>query len=187
LINDKDIERLFAGPLDRITDRALRAKVIRTFVLACERGKWESVDDLKRMSFTLLTETHGVNFIEHTIAVTEGAAALGRAQEEAYAKLPYVIISTASCRRLSTTSASSSRSSLTAGEASARAGTCPAPQLLGRSWRRMRPAPDIINHRLPRQGGRGGPQVVEAVLVHQADFATFDPLAMKQKGALIED
>jgi HD superfamily phosphodiesterase len=34
--------------------------------------------------------------------------------------------------------------------------------------------------------GDGRPQVIEAVLVHQADFATFNPLVMKQKGLLIE-
>jgi len=34
--------------------------------------------------------------------------------------------------------------------------------------------------------GEGRPQVVETVLIHQADFATFDPLVMKQKGTLIE-
>jgi len=40
-----------------------------------------------KMPFTLLAETRGISFIEHTIAVTEGAAALGRAQAEAYAEL----------------------------------------------------------------------------------------------------
>ena len=34
--------------------------------------------------------------------------------------------------------------------------------------------------------GEGAPKVVETVLIHQADFATFDPLVMKGKGLLIE-
>ena len=34
--------------------------------------------------------------------------------------------------------------------------------------------------------GEGRPQRVEAVLVHQADFATFNPLVMQKKGLLIE-
>jgi hypothetical protein len=34
--------------------------------------------------------------------------------------------------------------------------------------------------------GEGRPQVIETVLVHLADFATFDPLVMKNKGSLIE-
>jgi hypothetical protein len=34
--------------------------------------------------------------------------------------------------------------------------------------------------------GDGRPQVIETVLIHQADFATFNPMVMKQKGLLIE-
>ena len=33
--------------------------------------------------------------------------------------------------------------------------------------------------------GEGRPQTLETVLIHQADYATFDPLAMLQKGTLI--
>jgi len=34
--------------------------------------------------------------------------------------------------------------------------------------------------------GEGRPQVVETVFIHQADFATFNPLVMKKAGKLIE-
>ncbi|HOB72412.1 MAG TPA: hypothetical protein PKM18_11580, partial [bacterium] len=34
--------------------------------------------------------------------------------------------------------------------------------------------------------GEGRPQRIEGVFIHQADFATFDPCVMKQKGLLIE-
>ena len=91
MIGEKDIEMLFGKQLARIGDEELRGKVVKTFVLACRRGNWESVDALKKMPFTLLADTFGVNFVEHTIAVTEGAAALGRAQAEAYGRLPYAI------------------------------------------------------------------------------------------------
>jgi HD-like signal output (HDOD) protein len=33
--------------------------------------------------------------------------------------------------------------------------------------------------------GDGAPKVLETVLIHQADFATFDPLVMMEKGQLI--
>jgi hypothetical protein len=33
--------------------------------------------------------------------------------------------------------------------------------------------------------GEGRPQTLETVLIHQADYATFDPLVMLQKGTLI--
>jgi hypothetical protein len=34
--------------------------------------------------------------------------------------------------------------------------------------------------------GEGCPQVVETVLIHQADFATFDPLVMMERNTLIQ-
>jgi hypothetical protein len=34
--------------------------------------------------------------------------------------------------------------------------------------------------------GEGRPQVIETVFIHQADFATFDPLVMLEKGSLIQ-
>ena len=34
--------------------------------------------------------------------------------------------------------------------------------------------------------GEGRPQVVETILIHQADFATFNPLVMLAKGTLIQ-
>jgi predicted hydrolase (HD superfamily) len=33
--------------------------------------------------------------------------------------------------------------------------------------------------------GEGRPQMVETIFVHQADFATFNPLVMMTKGTLI--
>lgn len=190
MITEKDIEKLFEAQLVRIKDDGLRAKVVKTFVLACERGKWESVEDLLRMPFTLLTDTHGVNFIEHTIAVTEGAAALGWAQAEAYAKLPYAI----------------DFDRLYAGGLLHDVGKLLEIEPDGRGFRKSLAGKharhpvsgailaaecglpgDIINIIVCHaKEGEGRPQVVEAVLIHQADFATFDPLVMKQKGTLIE-
>ncbi|HSG27841.1 MAG TPA: HD domain-containing protein, partial [Candidatus Krumholzibacterium sp.] len=91
MISGKDIEGLFAGLLDRIGDEDLRKKVVDIWVAGCVKGGWESVEDLKKIPFTLLTDTKGVNFIEHTVAVTEGALALGQAQLDAYENMPYQI------------------------------------------------------------------------------------------------
>ena len=191
MIGQKEIETLFAGPLARIGDAKLRAKVVKTFVLACERGKWGSLEDLKRMPFTLLTETHGVGFIEHTIAVTEGAAALGRAQADAYAKLPYridfdrlyaggLLHDVGKLLEIEPDGRGGYRKSLAGKYArhpvsgAILAAACGLPD-------------DVVNIIVCHaKEGEGRPQVVEAVLIHQADFATFDPLVMKQKGLLIE-
>ena len=85
MITAEDIRTLFGGPLDLIENAELREKVVDAWVTGCERGGWESVKQLSDMPFTLLTECHGINFIEHTVAVTLGAWALARAQVDAYA------------------------------------------------------------------------------------------------------
>lgn len=191
MIGEKDIESLFAGQLARIGNTELRTQVVRTFVLACERGGWRSIEDVKRMPFTLLTETHGVGFIEHTIAVTEGAAGLGRAQADAYAKLPYAIDfdrlyaggllhDVGKLLEIEPDGKGGYRKSLAGKYArhpvsgAILASACGLPD-------------DVVNIIVCHaKEGEGRPQVVEAVLIHQADFATFDPLVMKQKGLLIE-
>jgi putative nucleotidyltransferase with HDIG domain len=191
MINGKDIESLFGKQLGRIQDPALRAMVIKTFVLACERGGFESVEDMKRVPFTLLTDPLGVNFVEHTIAVTEGAAALGRAQAEAYAKLPYAI----DFDRLYAGGLLHDVGKLLEIEADGKGGF--RKSLSGQYARHPVSGAilaaecglpgDILNIIVCHaKEGEGRPQVVEAVLIHQADFATFDPLVMKQKGMLIE-
>jgi putative nucleotidyltransferase with HDIG domain len=191
MIGEKDIEALFARQLARIGNAELRAKVVKAFVLACERGQWGSVGDLKKMPFTLLTETHGVGFIEHTIAVTEGAAGLGRAQAEAYAKLPYAI----DFDRIYAGGLLHDVGKLLEIEPDGRGGY--RKSLAGKYARHPVSGAilatecglpgDVVNIIVCHaKEGEGRPQVVEAVLIHQADFATFDPLVMKQKGALIE-
>lgn len=191
MIGGKDIEKVFSAQLGRIKDAGLRAKVVDVFVLACERGKWKSVEELRRLPFTLLTEACGVGFIEHTVAVTEGAAALARAQVEAYDKLPYAV----DFDRLYAGGLLHDVGKLLEIEPDGSGGY--RRSLAGRYTRHPVSGAilaaecglpgDIINIIVCHaKEGEGRPQVVEAVFIHQADFATFDPLVMKQKGALIE-
>lgn len=191
MIKGKDIESLFGKQLGRIQDPALRDKVVKVFVLACERGGWRSVEELKRVPFTLLADPLGVNFVEHTIAVTEGAAALGRAQSEAYAKLPYAI----DFDRLYAGGLLHDVGKLLEIEPDGKGGFR---KSLSGKYARHPVSGAILAAECGLPGGilniivchakegEGRPQVVEAVLIHQADFATFDPLVMKQKGMLIE-
>jgi len=191
MITEKDIEKLFEKQLEKIRDPGLRARVVKTFVLASERGGWTSVADLARMPFTLLTDPRGVNFVEHTIAVTEGAAALGRAQTEAYAHLPYAI----NFDRLYAGGLLHDVGKLLEIEPDGKGGF--RKSLAGQYARHPVSGAivaaecglpgDVVNVIVCHaKEGEGRPQVVEAVLIHQADFATFDPLMMKQKGMLIE-
>ena len=191
MIEARDIELLFKKQLEGIQDRELRNNVVKTWVLACERGKWESIEALRKIPFTLLTETHGVNFIEHTIAVTESAVALGRAQVETYASLPYKI----DFDRLYAGSLLHDVGKLMEYEPDGSGGY--RMTLFGKYTRHpvsgailakeCEVPQDILNTIVCHaREGDGRPQVVEAVFIHQADFATFNPLMMKQKGLLIE-
>jgi putative nucleotidyltransferase with HDIG domain len=191
MIVEKDIETLFSGQLARIGDAGLRAKVVKTFVLACERGGWPSIEKVKKMPFTLLADPLGISFVEHTVAVTEGAAALGRAQAEAYARLPYpidfdrlyaggLLHDVGKLLEIEPDGKGGHRKSL--------AGKFARHPVSGAILASECGLPgDIVNIIVCHaKEGEGRPQVVEAVLIHQADFATFDPLVMKQKGLLIE-
>ena len=91
MVTAQDIEGLFAAQLNGIGNPDLRRKTIAVWVEGCRRGGWETVADLKTMPFTLLTETHGISTVEHTIAVTEGAVGLAEAQRKAYARMPYAV------------------------------------------------------------------------------------------------
>ena len=91
MITKRDIERVFNDQLEKIKDKGLREKVVQTWIKGCTQGKWDSIDQLEKMPFTLLVDSKGVSFIEHTIAVTEGAAHLARTQLEYYNHIPYQI------------------------------------------------------------------------------------------------
>jgi putative nucleotidyltransferase with HDIG domain len=191
MISKTDIELLFAKQLAKISDPDLREKVVEVWLLGCERGGWESVDDLKKMPFTLLTDTRGINFIEHTIAVTEGALALAKAQIDAYGELPYRI----DMDRLVAGGLLHDVGKLleiepdgSGGWRKSRSGACARHPISGAILvAQVGLSDELVNTvACHAKEGDGRPQVIETVLIHQADFATFDPLVMLQKGQLIQ-
>ncbi|MCX6647719.1 MAG: HD domain-containing protein, partial [bacterium] len=91
MITKTEIAELFKKQLAQIDDPGLRDQVVEVWLVGCERGGWESLEELKKIPFTLLTDTKGVTFIEHTIAVAEGAVGLAKAQIDAYKNVPYKI------------------------------------------------------------------------------------------------
>ena len=191
MISKGDIEKLFADQLVQIGDQTVRGKVVDAWLIGCERGGWESVDDLKKMPFTLLTDTRGVNFIEHTIAVTDGAIALAKAQIDTYAKLPYKI----DMDRLVAGGILHDVGKLLEiekdGEGGWRksfSGRCARHPISGAILTaEVGLSEEIVNTvGCHAKEGDGRPQVIETVLIHQADFATFNPLVMLKKGDLIQ-
>lgn len=181
------IEELFRDQLALIGDPGLRGKTVDIWVTAAEEGGWTE-DDLEKIPFTLLTETHGINLIQHTIAVTEGALGLARAIEE-NSPIPFSIdhdilvsggllhdvgklleVEKTDQGYIKSSHGMHARHPISGAILAARFGMPMA----------------IINMiGCHAKEGEGRPQRVETVLVHQADFATFNPMVMLQKGQLI--
>ncbi len=191
MITENDVQTLFGSILKRITDADLRSKVVKAWTLACQRAGWESVDDLKAMPFTLLTNTRGINFIEHTISVTEGAYHLAKTQEAAYREMPYTI----DYDRLLAGGLLHDVGKLleferdgAGGFRKSRAGMCARHPISGTAIAYEVGLPDEVLNTIAchAKEGDGRPQCVETVLIHQADFGTFNPLVMMEKGTLIQ-
>jgi putative nucleotidyltransferase with HDIG domain len=191
MIGAQDIQKLFGEQLSRIEDTKLREGVIDAWVIGCERGGYETVEQLLEMPFTLLTDCHGVSFVEHTIAVTESAVAMAEAQRRTYRKMPYVI----DMDRLIAGALLHDVGKLveiqrdgSGGHAKSRNGRCMRHPISGTVIAAQAGLPDEVLNIIAchAKEGENRPQVVETVIVHLADFATFDPLVMKNKGTLIE-
>ena len=191
MIIRKDIKELFGPELSAIKDAGIREKVVDAWVLGCEKGGWKEVTELRKMPFSILTNVHGISFIEHTIAVTEGAKALAVAQLDAYKKMPYRI----DMDRLLAGGLLHDVGKLLevepdgkGGYRKSRSGQCARHPFSGAILAAMVGLPDEYINTIAYHAkeGEGKPQVIETVLIHQADFATFDPLVMMNKGDLIE-
>jgi len=143
------------------------------------------------MPFTLATEPQGVNFLEHTMAVTQGALQLARAQMQNYRKLPYqidmdrliaggLLHDVGKLLEIEPDGKGAFRMSLL--------GKCMRHPLLGLLLAHEAGLDDKILNVIGchAKEGEGASQVVETILVHQADFATFNPLVMMKTGKLIQ-
>ncbi|MGA1872466.1 MAG: HD domain-containing protein [Thermoplasmatota archaeon] len=191
MITEDDIRGLFEQQLGSMKDKDMADMVVRTWLIGCERGGWEEVDDLLRMPFTLLTDTHGVNFIEHTRAVTDGAMGLALAQTETYSMMPYEI----DMDRLIAGGLLHDVGKLLeiepdgqGGYRKSRSGNCIRHPISGTVLAAEAGFDEEYLNTIAchAKEGEGRPQVVETILIHQADFATFNPLVYLNKDALIQ-
>jgi len=192
MIAAADIEGLFHNQLSSIDNATTRDLVVATWVEAARLGGWRTVDDLKAMPFTLLTRTHGISLVDHTIAVTEGAVALVRAQMNAYPNMPYAV----NMDRLIAGGLLHDVGKLVetepdgkGGFRKSRKGMYARHPISGAIIAARCGMPDDVVNTIAchAKEGDGAPKVLETVLIHQADFATFDPLVMLEKGQLIID
>jgi putative nucleotidyltransferase with HDIG domain len=189
LLMRKHLEELFSVQLEKIADADLRSSVLDVWCAAAEEGGWKP-EDLKGIPFTLLTETHGIDLIQHTIAVTEGAIGLASAILDACPP-PYEI----EMNWLAAGGLLHDVGKLLeierapdGGYRKSRAGKCARHPISGAILCARFGLPEEIVNMVAchAKEGEGRPQRVETVLIHQADFATFNPLVMLQKGLLID-
>jgi putative nucleotidyltransferase with HDIG domain len=190
MITSRDIEGLFHKQLPAIKNATTHDMTVATWVEAAKLGGWQSVEDLKAIPFTLLTKTHGISLVDHTIAVTEGAVALARAQMNTYPSMPYTV----NMDRLIAGGLLHDVGKLVetemdekGGFRKSRKGMYARHPISGAILAARCGLPDDIVNTIAchAKEGDGAPKVLETVLIHQADFATFDPLVMMEKGLLI--
>ena len=185
-----EINELLLPWIGRIQDEELREKVITCWDKALQRSGYPSLPDLEKMPFTLLTDTRGLNFVEHTLAVTAGAVGLAQAQAGHYRAMPYDI----DMDRLIAGALLHDVGKILeiepdgkGGHRKSRAGFCMRHPISGAALAAEVGLPDEVLNCIAchAKEGEGRPQVIETVLIHQADYATFDPLVMMAKGTLI--
>lgn len=183
------IEELFSQQLKKIEDPDLREKVVEIWVKAAQQGGWQP-NDLEKIPFTLLTDTKGVNLIEHTVAVTEGALGLAVAIKESYKDMPYeinfdwlvagaLLHDVGKLLEIERTGEGKYQKS--------HQGKCARHPISGAILVAQAGLPEEIINIVAchAKEGEGRPKRVETVLIHQADFAVFDPMVMLEKGLLI--
>jgi putative nucleotidyltransferase with HDIG domain len=191
MVQTKDIAAVFHEQLAGISDQELRDMTVQVWVDACEQGNWDSIEEVKKIPFTLLTPSRGIGLIEHTIAVTEGAAGLAEAQIDACDKLPYEIdmdLLIAGGLLHDVGKLLEIEKNPEGGFRKSRSGRYARHPISGAILAAKAGLPDEVINIVAchAKEGEGRPKVVETVLVHQADFATFDPLVMLEKGTLIQ-
>lgn len=182
------IEELFSEQLKKIGDEGLRKKTVEIWAAAAEEGGWDP-DDLEKIPFTLLTETHGINLIQHTIAVTEGALGLAGAITSSCDppfEIDHDLLVTGGL--LHDVGKLLEMERTDGGYVKSLHGRHARHPISGAilAARFGMPMPVINMIGCHAKEGEGRPQRVETVLIHQADFATFNPMVMLQKGLLID-
>ncbi|MEW6758555.1 MAG: HD domain-containing protein [Acidobacteriota bacterium] len=176
--------------IGRIGDEELRGKVVETFGLALHRSGFKSQAAFLKMPFTLLADCKGVTFLEHTLAVTAGAVGLYQGQAAHYRSMPYAV----DMDRLVAGSLLHDVGKILeiepdgkGGYRKSRSGMCLRHPLSGLALAAEAGLPEEVLNCIGchAKEGEGAPKTVETILIHQADFATFDPLVMLQKGTLV--
>lgn len=185
-----EITDLLQPWLGRISDEDIADKVLDVYERALEMSEYKTREDLLDMPFTLLADCRGINFLEHTLAVTAGAVGLAQGQAAHYRDVPYEM----NMDRLVAGGLLHDVGKIIeiepdgeGGYRKSRSGMCVRHPVSGVMLAYEAGLPDEILNCIGchAREGDGRPQTLETVFIHQADFATFNPLVMLQKGTLI--
>lgn len=189
-MNRQEVAELLQPWIGRISSEDLREKVVETFLKALGRSGYRRKADFLKMPFTLLADCRGITFLEHTLAVTAGAVGLYQGQAAHYRSLPYPV----DLDRLIAGALLHDVGKILeiepdgkGGYRKSRSGMCLRHPLSGLALAAEAGLPQEILNCIGchAKEGEGAPKTVETILIHQADFATFDPLVMLQKGTLV--
>ncbi len=184
------VSELFQNQLKLIEDTSLSNSVIDIWVTAAEKGGW-GPQDLENIPFTLLTDTQGINLVEHTIAVTEGALGLAQAIKDSYRSLPFdinmewliaggLLHDVGKLLEIGMNAQGEYEKS--------HQGQCARHPISGAILAAQAGLPDEIINIIAchAKEGEGRPKRIETILIHQADFSVFDPMVLMEKGLLIK-
>jgi putative nucleotidyltransferase with HDIG domain len=181
--------KVFKEILDKIQDTDIRKKVVHAWTLAAREGGWTKPEELENMPFTLLTDTKGINLIEHTIAVTKGAEGLAHAITSSY-DVPWFNLKWDVLFAGGLLHDVGKLNEFTMADGKyikSYAGKCARHPISGTVIAAKAGLPDDILNTIANHAkeGDGRPKRIETILIHQADFATFDPMVALKDGSLI--
>lgn len=183
------IKKEFSSILIKIKDHTILERTVNAWVIAAEKGSW-TPEEIKKIPFTLLTETEGISLIDHSLAVARGAGGLGHAIENTYPTMPFTI----------------NWDILYAGALLHDVGKLTGIEKTNKGYQKIEKSQCTEYHEsgafiaskagLPEEiiniianhskEYKSMPVRIEAILIHHADLAVFYPMVMKAKGLLIE-
>lgn len=163
---------------NEIHDADLREKTVKAFAMAIERGGWNA-DDLAKIPFTLLIKDTTVSFLEHTRAVTQVCMGMARALMPIYGpRMPInwdVLISGAILHDVGKLLEYKRENGQFVKSASGKLLRHP---FSGVQMATLAGLPDSVVHIIAVHAHEGdsGKRTTEGILLHHADFTTFEPL-----------
>lgn len=185
-----EITELLQPWIGRIENEEIREKVLNVYEKAIALSGYRSIVAFRAIPFSLLTDCRAIGLLEHTLAVTAGAVGLAQAQAAHYRELPYEI----NMDRLIAGGLLHDVGKILeiepdrdGGYRKSRAGMCLRHPISGVVLAHQAGLSDEVLNCIGchAKEGEGRPQTVETIFIHQADYATFEPLVMSQKGMLI--